>query len=936
MTLDAPASVEEIDLDNSGGGSYTIAGTSTLTLALSSTNAAASECLINVSGGSHAISAPLALAAPGNLVNVTNPTDSLTLNGSVSGVGGLTKTGSGTLLLLSANTYAGATTLSGGWLRIGNAFSLQDSTVVLSGGSLDLGGYNATLGGLSGGGNLVIGSGTLTVGNNNTGTTIYSGSLGGAGALAKTGPGELVLAGSNAYAGGTSVSAGALVVTTTAALPGYASAGSVSVAAGATLGVRVGGAGEWGQGNINALVNNANFAPGAMFGIDTTDAAAAYSYSNNVAGNIGFDKLGSGMLILNGTNTYTGGTTVSAGALVVTTTAALPGYASAGSVSAAAGAMLGIRVGGAGEWSQSNISAMMNNASFAPGALLGIDTTDATAAYSYSNNVAGNIGLTKLGANTLLLSGSNTYTGPTTIAAGTLQIGNAAALQNSTVALGGGSLDLNGFSPTLGGLSGSGSLAIAAGTLAVGNNGANTTYSGNLSGGGAFAKIGGGALILAGVNAYAGPTTVAAGTLQIGNGGGGAASRQPKRRQQRRALLRPFRRADLFRRNRRRNRRQRRLGALLLGGAVSAAAVNVNGGTLQLSANNQLADNPIVSVSPGGVFEAAGHNQTLGGLIMSGGVVDSGSGTLTLAGSLQYQQSNYTAMIDGKLSLGGSTLTVDVTSGAAWDLIVYASISGSAGAGIVKTANTGMLTLGGENTYPGPTIVNGGYLQIGDGGSGESLASTGISLNNASSLMFDQLDTFAYSGSITGNGSVQQLGPGTVVLAGSNTYTGSTAISPGTLQIGNGGGGESFASPSVSNSGALVFNQSDTFLYAGSISGTGSLIKLGPGTAVLSGSNTYTGPTIISAGTLQIGNGGGGETYQRQRQQQRRPRSQSVGHVHLRRLDQRERQPEQARPGDGGVVGHEHVHRTDDHQRRLHCNSRRLRHGRRRRRPTSA
>ena len=75
MTLDASASVEEIDLDNSGGGGYTIAALPGQALTLSSPNGAASECLINVLSGSHTISAPLVLAAAGNLVNVTNPAD---------------------------------------------------------------------------------------------------------------------------------------------------------------------------------------------------------------------------------------------------------------------------------------------------------------------------------------------------------------------------------------------------------------------------------------------------------------------------------------------------------------------------------------------------------------------------------------------------------------------------------------------------------------------------------------------------------------------------------------------------------------------------------------------------------------------------------------------------------------------------------------------
>ncbi len=942
-TLDASASVEEIDFASSGSG-YTIVASGTSTLTLSSTNGVASQCLINVSGGSHTISAPLALATPGNLVNLTNPADSLILGGGVSGIGGLTKTGPGTLLLNAANTYAGATTVASGLLQIGNALSLQNSTVVLSGGSLALGVFNATLGGLSGGGNLAIGGGTLTVGNNNAGTTIYQGSLSN-GALVKTGPGELVLAGSNAYAGGTTVGGGILLAKSPAALPSYASSASLYVAANAVLAVAVGGSGEWTTGNIGALLGNTTaFPAGSFLGFDTTDGN--FTYSSGIAGSQGLAKLGAGLLTLAGTNTYTGPTAVGSGTLQAEAASALPGYNSPALVSVAGGAMVAVNVGGSGQWLSADIDALRNNATFASGATLGLDSSGGN--FTYSSSIGGGIALAKLGGNTLLLSGSNTYTGPTTIAAGTLQIGNAAALQNSTVVLSGGCLDLNGLSPTLGGLSGSGNLAIAAGTLVVGNNGADTTYSGNLGGGGASAKIGGGALILAGSNAYAGPTTIAAGTLQIGNGGSGEflASAGVSN-----SGVLCFDHADALTYSGAiaggGTLAKAGQGALLLGGAVSATAVNVAGGTLQLSADNQLTANPIVSIASAGALETAGHNQTFGGLIMSGGLVNSGSATLTLTGSLQYQQANYTATINGNLSFSGSMLTIDVTSGAAWDLLINAVISGSAGAGIVKTTNTGLLTLAGANTYTGPTIVNGGQLQIGAGGSGESLASPSISLNNASTLMFDQVDAFTYNGSISGNGSVQEINSGTVVLAGSNTYTGATAIAAGTLrianaaalsestivlsstggnldlngysatlgglsgngnlalgggalsvgnnsaattysgnlsglgslkkigsgqltlagsntytgptaiaagtlQIGVGGSGESLASPSVSNSGALVFNQSDTFIYAGSISGTGNLVKLGPGTAVLAGTNTFTGSTTIAGGTLQF------------------------------------------------------------------------------------
>ena len=135
-------------------------------------------------------------------------------------------------------------------------------------------------------------------------------------------------------------------------------------------------------------------------------------------------------------------------------------------------------------------------------------------------------GFTLIGGGTLSLSGANTYTGPTTINSGTLRLGVANAVQNSTVSIG--AANALTFSPsigtfTLGGLSGSANELLAdtnsvAVTLQVGNNNASTVYSGALSGvGGALTKIGSGTLSLtSSLNTYSGPTTINAGTLQIG------------------------------------------------------------------------------------------------------------------------------------------------------------------------------------------------------------------------------------------------------------------------------------------------------------------------------------------------------------------------------------------------------------------------------------
>ena len=94
-----------------------------------------------------------------------------------------------------------------------------------------------------------------------------------------------------------------------------------------------------------------------------------------------------------------------------------------------------------------------------------------------------------------------------------------------------------------------------------------------------------------------------------------------------------------------------------------------------------------------------------------------------------------------------------------------------------------------------------------------------------------------------------------MTLTANNTYTGDTTISAGTLQIGNGGTSGSVVGNIVNNA-ALIFNRTNNITYGNVISGSGSVAQLGAGTLTLTGNNTYAGDTTISAGTLQLGDGG--------------------------------------------------------------------------------
>lgn len=121
------------------------------------------------------------------------------------------------------------------------------------------------------------------------------------------------------------------------------------------------------------------------------------------------------------------------------------------------------------------------------------------------------------------------------------------------------------------------------------------------------------------------------------------------------------------------------------------------------------------------------------------------------------------------------------------------------------------------------------------------------------------LDTDAYNinfgGIIAGTGNLTKIGTGTLTLTGGNTYTGGTTVNTGSLQIGNGGLTGSIIGNIIDNAN-VTFNRSNTLIYSGVISGSGSLTKLGGDTLVLTNANTYSGGTTVSAGTLQLGNGG--------------------------------------------------------------------------------
>lgn len=221
-------------------------------------------------------------------------------------------------------------------------------------------------------------------------------------------------------------------------------------------------------------------------------------------------KAGPGPVLLTGANIYSGLTTVDAGTLQFGTQVALynntPANWTAENIIVNSGAVAAFNVGGGDEFTADDLDLLLvmgtEDTGFTSGAFIGIDTTSATGGFTYDSGIANPngganaLGLSKLGANTLVLSGANSYTGGTVLNGGTLQLSGAGTLGNGPVTVVSGTLDINGLTRTLGS-----TLTLGGGsapTLAIGASGSLTlggdvTYA---SANNAVATISGGTLNL--------------------------------------------------------------------------------------------------------------------------------------------------------------------------------------------------------------------------------------------------------------------------------------------------------------------------------------------------------------------------------------------------------------------------------------------------------
>ncbi|MEY2493084.1 MAG: hypothetical protein QOH24_2035 [Verrucomicrobiota bacterium] len=285
--------LRNISGNNSWSGNLTLGSASTIasdsgTLTLSGT----------LTNGGFALTA----AGAGNIVE----------NGVISGTGGLIKNGTGTLTLAAINTYTGANTINGGTVVVNGVSSLGATSagVTLNAGTLEVSaGYSTSR-------VFTLGNAASTFQIDPAQTFTVTSVIGGTGALNKTGTGIMVLSGANTYTGATNINAGTLKEGAANVIPNTS---AVTVATGATYDLNsfsetigsLAGAGTVTSGLAGTVTLTA--------GADNTSTSFLGVLQDGI-GTIVFTKSGTGTLALNGTNTYSGGTVVNAGILLVNNT----------------------------------------------------------------------------------------------------------------------------------------------------------------------------------------------------------------------------------------------------------------------------------------------------------------------------------------------------------------------------------------------------------------------------------------------------------------------------------------------------------------------------------------------------------------------------------------------------------------------------------------
>ncbi len=651
--------------------------------------------------------------------------------------------------------------------------------------------------------------------------------------LTKTGAGTLILNAENTYTGGTLISDGTLVASNVEAL------GTGDITDNAVLELNTGGDFDnaiSGSGQVvksgdetltlsgsNTYTGGTIISGGTLVATnvealgtgDVTDNATLElntggDFDNAIGGTGSVVKSGDKTLTLSGANSYTGGTTISGGTLVASNVEAL------GSGDVTDNATLELNTGG-----------------------------------DFANNIGGTGSVVKSGDKTLTLSGTNSYTGGTTISGGTL-------VANNVEALGTGDVTNNA-------------------TLELNTGG---DFDNAISGSGQVVKSGDKTLTLSGANSYSGATTISGGTLiatHVNALGTGAIDNRAS------LLLDAsgqFTVTDLTTES----GGNTEIGAgstlqatTLTQKSDSTLTINLNGntvdpvihaasqvslaGTLDITGVGDVLDSDPASTDDldtftliasdktiAGDFEkltVAGMDADLADFITVDGRIDDTGKQYELTTALTWYADRDDAVTDAhgtfNLTNADGSFAVNTVLENVDATLDPASATGWDGTSLIKQG-AGTLILNAENTYTGGTTISGGTLvatNVDALGSGDVTDDATLELNTGGT----------FDNAIAGSGNVVKSGADTLTLSGSNSYTGGTTISGGTLVASN---VEALGTGDVTNNATLELNTGGDFIN--NIGGTGRVEKSGDDTLTLSGSNTYTGGTLINGGTLVASN----------------------------------------------------------------------------------